>query len=296
MADIHRILVTGGSGQLGQALVERKWADAELITPDSTAFDLSKPDSLAAQLEKWAPDAIINAAAHTAVDKAESEADLAMVINGKSPAILAAYCASKTIPLIHISTDYVFPGDKQGRYDEADPTAPLSVYGDTKVAGERAITDSGARAIIIRTAWVVSPFAANFLKTMVRLGQEREALSVVDDQHGSPTSAQDLAQAVQTIALTMLHDPSRQGGIYHFSNSGATTWHGVAAHIFDWTARNGLKSPKLSAIASSEYPTAAKRPANSLLDTTKITSDFGIVPRRWQSAIDAILEQLGRAD
>lgn len=287
-----RILLTGGSGQVGTCFQALDWPDTVTIdAPSSDIFNMADSAVMNSYLALHSYDAVINCGAYTAVDKAESEPELAHAINGAATAILAEYAAHHSIPLLHVSTDYVFDGAKNSPYSEDDPVGPLGIYGGSKLAGEQAITASTAQAIIMRTAWVLSPHGHNFLKTMLRLGAERDALSVVADQHGNPTSAHDIARTLQTLLYAML-DNKQARGIYHFVNSGDTSWHGLASHIFDVAAQRTGTAPALTAIPTSDYPTPAKRPANSRLLTDKIQRDFGITPRSWKIAVDDILHEL----
>lgn len=291
MTEPRKILITGANGQVGTCLQALPWPDdIALVMADIATFDLAKPDSIRRFMDDNPVNAIISAGAYTAVDKAESEPELAMAVNGIGPQVLAQCAADQGLPIIQISTDYVFDGAKDAPYVEDDPVAPLGVYGRTKLAGEQAVLSSGARAIILRTAWVLSPNGHNFIKTMLKLGAERDALSVVNDQIGNPTSAIDIANALQSLILTMVDDPTRQTGIYHFTNAGETSWHGLAAHIFARAKAAGRHTPVLSAIPTEQYPTPAQRPANSRLNTDKIGRDFAIVPQSWQSGVDEILD------
>jgi len=276
------------------ALSRMEWPKGHyLYTPDRSELDLSNEVAILDYLEESAPfGAIINCAAYTAVDKAESEEELATAINADAPFHLASYAEELGIPFVHVSTDYVFDGSKDGAYTEEDATGPLGVYGASKLAGEQGIIDSGARAVILRTAWVLSPQGNNFIKTMLKLGRERDEIGVVADQIGCPTSATDIAKALQTITLRLLNEKKAPTGIFHFVNAGETNWHSLAAHIFERAANSGLKTPKLNAITTADYPTPAKRPANSRLDTGKITRDYKITPRKWENAVDEILDIL----
>lgn len=285
------ILVTGGSGQLGSAL-QRIAADGfELVTPDRAALDLGDTDAIAAMVASrpWA--AVINAGAYTAVDKAESDIVAAWRVNALAPAAFAAATKAADIPIIHVSTDYVFDGAKDGYYDEDDPVGPVGVYGASKEAGEQAVRTANPRHIILRTAWVVSPDGANFIKTMLRLGADRPALRVVGDQLGCPTSADDIAETVMTM-LRAAVEGRAHWGTFHFVNRGAASWHAFAEAIFARAAIHGRPSPSVEAITTADYPTPARRPANSRLATTKIERDYGVVPRPWRDATDAIVDQL----
>jgi len=290
---VSRILITGGSGQLGTALARLDWpAGVALDLPGRAELDLADPASIQAWLAANPPALILHSGAYTAVDKAESEPDLAMRINGDAPGLLAAHAAAAGIPIVHVSTDYVFDGSKPAPYDEEDPTAPLGVYGATKLAGEQAVLASGARAVVLRTAWVLSPDGNNFVKTMLRLGAERDSLGVVADQIGCPTSAHDIALAMQAIGRRLLSDQAAPTGIYHFVNGGAASWHDLAGFVFARAAAAGRKTPQLNAIATADYPTPARRPANSRLDTAKIARDYDIHPPHWHAAIGDILNIL----
>ncbi len=287
-----RILLTGGSGQVGSCLQSLSWPDHMAIdAPDSTAFNMADTAVMQTYMDSNVFGAIINCGAYTAVDKAESEPELAHAINGAAPGLLANHAARHDIPMLHVSTDYVFDGTKTAPYAEDDNVGPLGIYGQSKLAGEEAVRASNAQAIIVRTAWVLSPHGHNFLKTMVRLGADRDALSIVADQYGNPTSAHDIAQTLQSLLSAM--QANRQArGTYHFVNAGDTSWHGLAEHIFKRVAEKGGNAPALNAITTSEYPTPAQRPANSRLATDKITRDFAITPRSWHAAVDEILEGL----
>jgi dTDP-4-dehydrorhamnose reductase len=283
------ILVTGGSGQVGGALLRLAPSGIELVAPARSELDLTDPAALAAIVgaRSWA--AVVNCAAYTAVDKAESDVVAAWQINALAPAALAAATAAAGIPLIHVSTDYVFDGSKAGPYREDDPVAPIGVYGASKLGGEVAVRTANPAHVILRTAWVVSATGHNFVKTMLRLGAERPQLRVVADQRGCPTSADDIARAILTI-LNRVGDGTY--GTFHFVNGGEATWHGLAEAVFARAAAHGRPAPTVEAIATSDYPTPAARPANSRLATDKITRDFGIVPRDWKDAVDEIVDAL----
>ena len=288
---MKQLLITGGSGQVGGALIAAAQVHGfDVIAPNRSALDLTKTDQIEAVVasQDWA--AVINCAAYTAVDRAETEPELAHAINATAPAIFARATAVRNIPLLHVSTDYVFSGDKAAPYDEHDPIAPLGSYGKSKAAGEAAVRALNPHHAIIRTAWVLSAGGANFLNTMLRLGAERTQLGVVNDQVGNPTSAADIAEALLIIAKAMTAEDARQAGTWHFVNSGTASWYDLAAHIFARAASLGLKTPELKAISTADYPTPAKRPVNSQLDCAQFIHDFGLTPRRWQAAIDDILE------
>src|SRR6185369_3702463 len=228
----------------------------------------------------------------TAVDRAESEPQAAFAINAEAPGIMARAAAARAIPLLHVSTDYVFDGSKPDAYSEEDPVAPLGVYGASKEAGERAVRDAGGCSIILRTAWVVSPWGHNFVKTMLRLGGERDELGVVADQVGCPTSAIDIAETLLILAERLLGDRREPCGTYHFVNSGQASWYDLASAVFAYAGARGMKIPRVNAIATADYPTPARRPANSRLSTAKLERTFGMKPRPWQEAVEEILVSL----
>ncbi len=293
MSDVRQILVTGGNGQLGTELKRYAWPDGWTVTAiDIDELDLRDTDAITAMVasQPWA--AVISAGAYTAVDKAESDMITAWAVNAMAPAAIAAACVTTGIPIVQVSTDYVFDGARDGAWDVKDPVAPLGVYGASKLGGELAVRTSGARHVIVRTAWVVSAHGNNFIKTMLRVGATNPTLRVVDDQHGSPTSAADLAAALATITMRLAGDPSAPTGTYHFSNAGAITWAGFAREIFMQSAARGGSSAEVQGIPTSEYPTPATRPANSLLSHDAIMRDYTIAPRSWQAALGDILDEL----
>jgi dTDP-4-dehydrorhamnose reductase len=287
------ILVTGGNGQLGTELQRCPWpAGYEIVPIDVAELDLTDTAAIAAKVaeREWA--AVINGAAYTAVDKAESDLVTAWAVNAMAPAAFGQACAKAGIPLVQVSTDYVFAGDKQGAWEVDDPVAPLGVYGASKLGGELAVRTSGARHVIVRTAWVVSAHGNNFVKTMLRVGADRDTLTVVDDQRGSPTSAADLAQALATIAVRLIEDDGAPTGTYHFCNAGETSWAGFASEILRQSGDRGGASANVTPITTDQYPTPAKRPANSLLSHDAIRAAYGIEPRAWQDALSDILDEL----
>lgn len=283
------ILVTGGSGQVGGALARLAGPGVEIVAPGRDALDLTDPKALTAMVDTRAWGAVVNCAAYTAVDKAESDVVSAWSVNTLAPAALAAATAAAGIPILHISTDYVFSGIKPDFYTEDDPVAPLGVYGASKLGGELAVRSANPRHLILRTAWVVSATGSNFVKTMLRLGAERPQLRVVADQKGCPTSADDIARTILAILPRMGNGPY---GTYHFVNSGEASWHELAEAVFARAAIHGRGPPSVEPIATSDYPTPAARPANSRLATAKIVRDFGISPRAWREAIDEIVDTL----
>ncbi|MDN3713193.1 dTDP-4-dehydrorhamnose reductase [Paracoccus cavernae] len=278
------LLVFGRTGQVATELA-RLAPDAVFLGRDQA--DLSDPAACAAAIRASGARAVINAAAYTAVDRAESEPELARLVNADAPAAMASAAAGLGLPFVHISTDYVFAGDGERPWIETDPTGPLGVYGATKLAGEQAILASGAQAAILRTSWVFSAHGANFVKTMLRLGAERPELRVVADQHGGPTPARAIAQACLTMAEAMLDDRSK-GGIYHFSGAPDTNWADFARAIM---AQAGL-SCAITDITTADYPTPAARPANSRLDCSAIARDFGILRPDWQAGLVDVLTEL----
>jgi len=290
----ERWLVTGGTGQVGMALRRLELPGIEMLAPTRDQLNLA---NLPVDLNQFFSGirAVISCGAYTAVDKAESEPDLAYAVNAEAPNLLAKAAASSGIPIIHISTDYVFPADQTGPWMEADKKAPASVYGKTKLAGEDAIRKSGARHAIIRTAWVVSADGNNFVKTMLQLGAQNSSLRIVADQRGSPTHAGDLALALAEITQRFLADRQQASGTWHYANRGETSWHGLAKHVFKCAARQGLRVPEtLQAITTAEYPTAARRPLDSRLDCSQIEADFGLMLRPWQIAVEEIVANLAQ--
>jgi len=282
-----KILVFGHSGQVATELRALNSADVQIPALSRADADLTDPAACAAAINIHAPDAVINAAAYTAVDKAESDADTAQIINADAPAAMAQASAARDIPFVSISTDYVFSGVGNTPWKPADPTDPQSVYGRTKRDGEVAIVKTGGRYAVLRTSWVVSAHGNNFVKTMLRLGAEREALTIVADQIGGPTCAAEIAQACVAIAKTLASEPEKSG-IYHFSGTPDTSWADFARVIFD-----AANIPcAVTDIPSSDYPTPAKRPLNSRLDCTTTEASFGISRPDWRVSLTHILTQL----
>lgn len=291
MGALRDILLTGGAGQVGAEVRRLAPAGWRVMAPGRSELDLADADQIrrAAASRPWA--AIVNCAAYTAVDRAESDPLTAWRVNALAPAALAA-AAGATTPLIHVSTDYVFDGLKPSPYDECDAIGPLGVYGASKAAGELAVRTGARRHLILRTAWVVSPHGSNFVKTMLRLGAERPVLPVVDDQRGCPTSAADIAQALVTLTNRLVEDEAAPVGAYHFVNHGEATWCDLARFVFERAAAYGRSAPEVRAITTAEYPTPARRPANSRLATDKIQRDFGISPRPWREAVADVIGTL----
>ena len=279
-----KILLTGRTGQVGAALLDTLPQLGEVVSVGRPAFDLAKPESVRHAVREARPDVIVNCAAYTAVDQAEREEALAMAANRDGPAILAEEAAKNGTLLVHFSTDYVFDGEKAAPYVEADPTNPLNAYGRSKLAGERAIQDSGCRHLILRTSWVYSHQGKNFLLTIRRLARERSELRVVNDQHGAPTSSRMIASAATDAIRAVLRDPSLEG-VYHMSARGSTTWCGFAQKIVGERAN-------VVPVASSEYPTAARRPRNSVLDNSKLERNLAVRLPTWDKGLAEVLSVL----
>lgn len=289
-----RILVTGHDGQVAQALAEQAQGH-ELVFTAYPEFDLSRAETIEAAVARIQPELIVSAAAYTAVDKAESEPALAMAINGDGPGVLARAGAKIGAPIIHLSTDYVFDGSLDRPWREDDPTGPLGVYGATKLAGEQAVQASGGTHAVLRLAWVYSPFGANFVKTMLRLAETRDALNVVEDQRGCPSSALDIATAILTVVDHWQRDGAASG-LYHFTGSGETNWADFARAIFAESAKHGGPTAEVAGIPTSGYPTPAQRPANSRLDCTRFAESFGYRAPAWQESLAVVVNRLFAAE
>ena len=292
------VMLVGADGQLGWEVARRAFvASMSCHACDVTELDITQRDAVLRAVERLAPAVVVNAAAYTAVDKAESDPEAAFAVNRDGARHLAEACAAANVPLIHISTDYVFDGDKQTSYLESDPAVPLGVYGQSKLAGEEAVRQACPRHVILRTSWLYGVHGANFVKTMLRLGREREKLRVVDDQHGSPTFAGDLADAVLTLAGRVRSGDWPDGGFgtFHCAGQGATTWCGFAREIFAAAAPTLGRQPEIEAISTDNYPTAARRPLHSVLDCGLIARVHGIALRPWRpalaEAVHAVLAQ-----
>lgn len=281
------VLVTGAAGQVGREVMALDWPGWRLVGVDRDQLDITDANAVAAFTQRERPDLILNCAAHTAVDRAESEAELSDAINRAGPAHLAA----TGVPMVHISTDYVFDGRPGRPWREGDATGPLGVYGRTKLAGEQAVAATAGRWAVLRTAWVFGRHGANFVKTMLRLAAERDELRVVGDQQGGPTPADAIAAACQTIGLALL-DRADVNGVYHFAGAPPTTWAGFAQAILAASAAHGRRVVPVRAIATAEYPTPAKRPANSVLDCTLIHTTFGIAQPDWRAALVRMMPEL----
>jgi len=294
------VLVFGGNGQVGQELLRAlavlgpvvattrsgKLADGS----DCEIADFNAPESLPALLDRLQPSAVVNAAAYTAVDRAEQEPEAAFRANAQAPAVIAQWCARHGVPMVHYSTDYVFKGDGAVPYGEDDTTEPLGVYGSSKRDGEDAVRAAGGRHLIFRTAWVYASHGGNFLRTMLRVGAERDELQVVADQVGTPTPAALIAD----VTAQVLQHPGQLSGTWHLTASGQTSWHGFAEAIFAEAVAAGVltKAPQVQAISSDQYPTPAKRPAWSVLDNRKLQQDFGIVLPTWQAGLQRVMSEI----
>lgn len=289
------MLVAGRTGQLGFELARARWpAGLEVVPVGRDTLDLADPEAAAAVVRDGRFALVINAAAYTAVDQAESEEDRATHINADGPRALAMACTDAGIPLIHVSTDYVFDGTKAGPYTEDDPVAPLGAYGRSKLAGEVAVRAECPHHVIVRTAWVFSAHGKNFVKTMLRLAAEKPDLRVVADQHGCPTAAHDLARALIEIARQLVLEGRTDAfGTYHFAGAGPTTWHGFAEAIVAAQGARTGKHPPVHPIPTADFPTPARRPANSVLATDRIAATFGVAPRPWRETLAEVLADLG---
>ena len=286
------ILVTGGSGQLATSLLA--CGGARIRRVGRPAFDFDHPQSVRACFRQIAPAAVVNAAAWTAVDAAEADPEGAARANRDGPALLAELCREDGIPLIHVSTDYVFDGDKGAPYVESDPTSPTGVYGRTKAEGEQAVLAANPRTVVLRTSWVYSATGRNFVRTMLDAGARNPTLKVVGDQHGAPTSADDLATAI--IAMLALIETGgwqdSHAGIFHATGSGETSWHGLAVASLKAAARHGRPMPEMVAIRTADWPTPAKRPADSRLDCGKLERVFGLRLPPWERSLERTVDRL----
>jgi len=290
---MKRILVTGGAGQVGQALAGKLGDQRDgFLFPSRADFDLLSEASMISGLREFRPDLVLNLAAYTAVDCAEDEPELCAAINTTAPAILARETARLGVPIIHVSTDYVFSGELERPYREDDETVPINVYGRTKLNGERAIAAANPAHVILRASWIVSPYRTNFVKTILRLAVDRGVLRVIDDQIGGPTSADDLAQALLTIMDRKNSDGDIIPGIFHFSNQGEASWADLAEAVMSAAEAGGGVNAKIERISSAEYPTKARRPRNSRLKTQKISRYYAVIAQDWHDAINPIVKAL----
>ena len=290
-----RIAVTGREGQVVRSLCERApLRGHEIIALGRPQLDLAgSPADIAAALEAASPDVIVSAAAYTAVDKAESEPEAAFAVNEGGARAIAGAAHQLDVPLIHLSTDYVFDGDKASPYVEEDSTGPTGVYGASKLAGEEAVIAAHNDSAVLRTAWVYSPFGANFVKTILRLAAERDTLRVVADQRGNPTNALDIADGILAVAEHLLNsDDPEQRGIFHMTAAGEASWAEFAAAVFDFSRNAGGPAADVEPITSGDYPTPAKRPSNSRLDCSKLERAHGVRLPHWRSSLEPVVERL----
>lgn len=281
-----RLLVFGRSGQVAREISRRAGPGIAVTALGRAEADLADPEACARAVARAEVDAVLNAAAHTAVDRAEDEEALATRINAEAPGAMARAAAARGLPFLHVSTDYVFSGRPGRPWREADPTGPLSAYGRSKLAGERAVQAAGGRSAILRTAWVFSAHGTNFVKTMLRLGAERPELTVIDDQIGGPTPAAAIADALIVLARHLAR--GHPGGLWHFAGAPAVSWCGFARAIL---AEAGFSAP-VRPIATADWPTPARRPANSVLDCARIAADFGILQPDWRAGLREVIAEL----
>lgn len=288
-----KIALFGSNGQVGHELLHTLSLHGEVLAFDREAIDLADLEKLHALLHIHEPDLIVNAAAYTAVDKAETEKLLAHTINAASVQIMANYSQNSGARLIHYSTDYVFDGKKEGRYIERDPVSPLNIYGKSKLAGEEVIQNTGCQHLIFRTSWVYGVHGNNFIKTILRLAEDREELNIVVDQVGSPTSAELIAD-ITSLAIHAWRADILQSGLYHLAACGEASWHALASYVVERALARGekLKVREIRAIPASEYPLPALRPANSLLDSTKLADALNLRLPDWRYHVERVLDQL----
>jgi dTDP-4-dehydrorhamnose reductase len=297
-ADRMTVLVIGCRGQVGRELMEARLpAGLSAIGLSHDDLDVTDQDAVRRIVNRYGPMLIVNAAAYTAVDRAESERDAAFAINADGPAHLAEAATAAGIPLVHLSTDYVFDGAKQGAYTEDDEVRPLGVYGASKATGERAIRERLDRHVILRTSWVFGTHGTNFVKTMLRLGRERDRLQVVADQWGCPTGAADIAEGILGMAHQLLISPRRNAwGTYHFAGHGPTNWCDFAQAIFERAEPFWGRRPEVTPIATADYPTPARRPLTSVLDCTRFDQTFALPRRPWTERLDTVVRRLLAAE
>lgn len=288
-----KIVVTGNGGQVVTSLVERatRCGGIEVLPLGRPVLDLAEPSTIADALAAACPDLIVSAAAYTAVDNAEDEPDIAYRVNGVAPGVLAREASRLGVRVIQLSTDYVFSGDGAEPYRETDETGPQSVYGASKRDGELAVLAAGPMHLVVRTAWVYSPFGTNFVKTMLRLAADRDEIRVVGDQFGSPTSALDIADGILSAARRLM-DGEPSGGLFHLTGTGYASWADLAREVFVASARYGGPVASVRDIATSDYPTKAKRPANSRLASTRFLDVFGYQAPAWQESVDVVVRRL----
>ena len=289
-----KLLIIGSKGQLGSELVRKcKRNDFSFLALDLPEFNITDPSQVEKTLADFKPSIVINASAYTNVDKAETEPEIAFSVNSDGPANLSVYCDKNRIPIIHISTDYVFDGSKGQAYTESDPVSPLGVYGKSKEEGESKLRSILKQHIILRTSWLYGAYGNNFLKTMLRLGNEKKIIKVVSDQYGCPTCAADLAEAVVDISKQITQNPKIFWGTYHYCGLGITTWHKFAKAIFEIAGQyQNYKVSSVEAITTAQYPTRTKRPAFSALDCNLINKNFGITQKPWQGSLKKTIERI----
>ena len=290
-----QVLVIGRSGQVARSLAACAWPGAEIVCIGREAVDLTQLSSLEVALERHKPWVVINAAAYTAVDRAEQEPEVAFAVNRDGPAQLARLCAEADLPLIHFSTDYVFDGAGEQSYRESDPVGPLGVYGASKLAGEEAVRSTCPKHVILRTSWVYSPYGTNFMKTMLRLAKSESSLSVVNDQWGCPTYAPDIAEATVYLVQRFL-DGEVASDTYHMAGRDAVSWFSFAEGIFAVAAERGRRVPTVTGISTEDYPTSAMRPKNSRLDCSRLDAVFGLQLPGWRSGVERCLDTLDVLD
>ncbi|WP_262299222.1 dTDP-4-dehydrorhamnose reductase [Microvirga sesbaniae] len=290
-----RIIIVGKEGQVARALAERaRVHGAQAVLVGRPKLDLADPSGIEDALIETGGDLIVNAAAYTAVDQAESDPELAEAINGIGAGVVAGAATAMNVPVIHLSTDYVFDGTADRPYREDDPVSPLGAYGASKLLGEEAVAAEAENHVILRTAWVYSPFGKNFVKTMLRLAADREELGVVGDQHGSPTSALDIADGIFAVSRNLLERPEDRSlrGLFHMTGTGFASWAEFATEIFALSARLGGPSARVRPIATADYPTPAKRPANSRLDCSKLKDIHGVALPPWRSSLEPCVKRV----
>lgn len=290
-----KLFVTGSEGQLARALTEcaADRDDLDLVCAGRPQFDLEQPETIERAVHEISPDVIVSAAAYTTVDQAEDEPQLAMRINGDAAGLVARAARSAGAKLIHVSTDYVYDGTKSAPYEETDPVAPQSVYGMSKLAGEFQVRAEHPEAVLVRTAWVYSPFGRNFVKTMLDVARTRNQLTVVDDQYGSPTSAHDIADAILAMLELWRSQPGKGAGeIYHCAGAGQATWYELARRVFATSKANGGPFAEVAAMSTRDWPTKAVRPRNSRLDCSKIRLDFSWQAPDWRTSVDVVVQKL----
>jgi dTDP-4-dehydrorhamnose reductase len=289
-----RCLLLGGTGQVGKEFRALPIPDdVEVVAPSRSALDLEDAEAIARVIaaESWS--VVINAAAYTEVDRAESEETIAFAVNAGAPSRLAVETARRGIPLVHISTDYVFDGNKGAPYTEQDRAAPLNIYGRSKLAGESAVRAANPRHVILRTSWIYSPHRTNFVKTILRLAAERDRLAIVADQRGCPTAAGNIAKVCLDVAMRCASEPERAPyGVYHLAGAGEASWFEFALTIVDMSARRRARSPQVAPICTLEYPTPAARPLDTRLDCTAIVREFGVDLRPWREGLEETVNRL----